>query len=245
VERHVVLAHKLIQLYIFRILPPLLPLSKGSSRNKWFVSRIVVSSDRPVSKESSWINYKKRIIKQNGGVLTLFAAALLEKQIVVVCSNLGILSASVLSIIPLIRPYQWQSLLMPVLPNDMLDFLDAPVPYIVGVKNKTNEVQSKLTNVILLDVNKNQVKSPSIPQLPKQRELFSLLSPYHAKLVGESYLGKKRPVYECTEVQVSLLLKESFIDSFPSRDRPFMKLFVDTQLFSVHTDLVLSFIQKE
>lgn len=27
----------------------------------------------------------------------------------------------------------------------------------VGVKNKTNEVQSKLTNVILLDVNKNQV----------------------------------------------------------------------------------------
>ncbi|KAM0953144.1 hypothetical protein DsansV1_C02g0020901 [Dioscorea sansibarensis] len=45
--------------------------------------------------------------------------------------------------------------------------------------------------------------------------------------------------------KVSLLLKESFIDSFPSRDRPFMKLFVDTQLFSVHTDLVLSFYQKD
>ncbi|GFP87241.1 denn domain-containing protein 5b [Phtheirospermum japonicum] len=65
-------------------------------------------------------------------VLTLFAAALLEKQILVVCSNLGVLSAIVLSVIPLIRPYQWQSWLMPVLPNDMLDFLDAPVPYIVS-----------------------------------------------------------------------------------------------------------------
>ncbi|XP_031267859.1 DENN domain-containing protein 1B-like [Pistacia vera] len=214
-------------------------------------------------------------------VLTMFAAALLEKQIIVVCSNLGILSASVLSIIPLIRPYQWQSLLMPVLPNDMLDFLDAPVPYIVGVKNKTSEVQSKLTSAILVDVNKNQVKAPSIPQLPQHKELFASLSPYHAKLVGESYLGKKRPVYECTDVQieaakgflavlrsyldslcsnlrshtitnvqsnndkVSLLLKESFIDSYTSRERPFMKLFVDTQLFSVHTDLVLSFIQKQ
>ncbi|KAJ0031095.1 hypothetical protein Pint_13484 [Pistacia integerrima] len=187
-------------------------------------------------------------------VLTMFAAALLEKQIIVVCSNLGILSASVLSIIPLIRPYQWQSLLMPVLPNDMLDFLDAPVPYIVsvrccsrgdtdifryalygcigmfkshnskgdiiysclwwknlnsdivaivvGVKNKTSEVQSKLTSAILVDVNKNQVKAPSIPQLPQHKELFASLSPYHAKLVGESYLGKKRPVYECTDVQV-------------------------------------------
>ncbi|KAK4432825.1 DENN domain-containing protein 5B [Sesamum alatum] len=214
-------------------------------------------------------------------VLTLFAGALLEKQIVVVCENLGILSALVLSLIPLIRPFQWQSLLMPVLPNDMLDFLDAPVPYIVGVKNKTTEVQSKLTNVILVDANKNQMKSPTIPQLPQQRMLYSRLSSYHAKLVGESYLGKKRPVYECTEVQaeaakgflgvlrsyldslcsnlrshtitnvqsnddkVSLLLKESFIESFPSRDRPFMKLFVDTQLFSVHTDFLLSFFQKE
>ncbi|KAK4746830.1 hypothetical protein SAY87_025867 [Trapa incisa] len=214
-------------------------------------------------------------------VLMLFAGALLEKQIVVVCSNLGILSASVLAVIPLIRPYQWQSLLMPILPNDMLDFLDAPVPYIVGVKNKTAEVQSKLTNAIIVDANKNQVKASSIPQLPKHKELFSLLSPYHAKLVGESYLGRKRPMYECTDVQieaakeflrilrryldslcsnlrshtitnvqsnddkVSLLLKESFIESFLSRDQPFMKHFVDTQLFSVHTDLVLSFIQKE
>ncbi|CAJ2637647.1 unnamed protein product [Trifolium pratense] len=90
-------------------------------------------------------------------VLKFFAGTLLEKQIVVVCSNLGILSASVLSVISLILPYQWQSLQMLVLPNGMLDFLDAPVPYIVGVRNKTSEVQSKLSNVILVDTNKNQV----------------------------------------------------------------------------------------
>jgi hypothetical protein len=47
-------------------------------------------------------------------VLELFAAALLEKQIVVICSNLGVLSAIVLSVMPMIRPFQWQSLLLPV-----------------------------------------------------------------------------------------------------------------------------------
>ncbi|KAK3040375.1 hypothetical protein RJ639_026780 [Escallonia herrerae] len=157
-------------------------------------------------------------------VLTMFAGALLEKQIAVVCSNLGILSALVLSIIPLIRPYQWQSLLMPVLPNDMLDFLDAPVPYIVGVKNKTTEVQAKLTNVILVDANKNQVRSSAIPQLPQHKELYSCLSPYHAKLVGESFLGKRRPVYECTDVQVEaakgfLAVLRSYLDSLCSNLR--------------------------
>ncbi|XP_018684619.2 uncharacterized protein LOC103990852 isoform X1 [Musa acuminata AAA Group] len=214
-------------------------------------------------------------------ILVMLAGALLEKQIVVICSNLGVLSASVLSVVPLIRPYQWHSLLMPVLPNDMLDFVDAPVPYIVGIKNKTADIQSKLANVILVDADKNQVKSPSMPQLPRHKELFSFLSPYYAKLVGESYLARRRPVYECTDVQieaakgflailrsyldsfcsnlrshtitnvqcnndkVSVLLKDSYIDSFPYRDRSFMKLFVDTQLFSVHTDFVLSFYQKD
>lgn len=214
-------------------------------------------------------------------VLTLFSGVLLEKKIVILCSNLGILSASVLSIIPLICPFKWQSLLMPVLPKDMQDFLDAPVPYIVGVKTQTDALQSKFADVILIDANKNQVRSPSIPELPRQKELYSSLAPYHSKLVGESYLGRRRPVYQCTDVQVaaansflavvrsyldsltsnlrshtitnvqsnddkvSLLLKESFIESFPSRDRPFMKLFLDTQLFTAHTDLMLSFFQKE
>jgi hypothetical protein len=191
------------------------------------------------------------------------------------------LSASVLSIIPLIRPYQWQSLLIPVLPIDMMDFLDAPVPYIVGVQNKTSDVLNRLSNAVVIDTNRNQIKSSSVPQLPQHRELLSSLRPYHSILVGESYLARKRPVYECTDAQVeaakgflavlrdyldtlcsnlrshtitnvqsnndkvSLLLRESFIGSFPARDRPFMKLFVDTQLFSVHTDLVLSFYQKD
>ncbi|KAL1805194.1 hypothetical protein ACET3Z_028262 [Daucus carota] len=214
-------------------------------------------------------------------VLTLFAGVLLEKKIVILCSNLGILSASILSIIPLIRPFKWQSLLMPVLPKDMQDFLDAPVPYIVGVKTQTDVLQSKLADVIFIDANKNQVRARAIPELPRQKELYSSLAPYHSKLVGESYLGRRRPVYQCTDIQVaaansflevlrtyldsltsnlrshtitnvqsnddkvSLLLKESFIESFPSRDRPFMKLFLDTQLFTAHTDLMLAFFQKE
>ncbi|CAN1293315.1 DENN domain-containing protein 5B [Linum perenne] len=134
------------------------------------------------------------------------ATALSTWTLACICGALrlehGILSSSVLSIIPLIRPYQWQSLLMPILPDNMLEFLDAPVPYIVGVKNKTSEVQSKLSNAIVVDINRNQVKSPGIPQLPKHKELVSSLSSYHAKLVGLSFSARRRPVYECTDEQV-------------------------------------------
>ena len=65
-----------------------------------------------------------------------FAAILLEQQMVMFCPNIGLLSTAVLSLIPLIRPFAWQSLLMPVLPalDQMLDLMDAPVPFILGVQ---------------------------------------------------------------------------------------------------------------
>ncbi|KAJ9538534.1 hypothetical protein OSB04_031267 [Centaurea solstitialis] len=131
----------------------------------------------------------------------------LEKQIVFVCSNLGILSASVLSIIPLIR--------LTVLPNDMLDFLDAPVPFIVGVKSKTAEVQSKSANVILVDANKNQVEAAKGFLKVLRSYLDSLCSNLRSHTITN---------VQSNDDKVSLLLKESFIESFPSRDRPFMKL---------------------
>ena len=37
----------------------------------------------------------------------------------------------------------------------------------------------------------------------------------------------------------SVLLKDSFVESFPPRDRPFMRQFAETQMFSVYTDAVL------
>ncbi|XP_024626920.1 uncharacterized protein [Medicago truncatula] len=209
-------------------------------------------------------------------LLALVTGVLLEKQVVIVCPNLGVLSAVVLSLIPLIRPFQWQSLLLPVLPAKMIDFLDAPVPYIVGIQQKPDDLYMKTANLVQVDVMKNQVKMCHLPRLPKQRELVSQLSPIHARLSSESSIARKHPVHRCNEVQaeaatqflnimwyyldslcsdlkshtitsvqsnndrVSLLLKDSFIDSFPLRDQPFIKLFVDTQLFTVLSDSCLS-----
>ncbi|XP_062216805.1 uncharacterized protein LOC133916923 isoform X2 [Phragmites australis] len=187
-------------------------------------------------------------------VLGLFTGVLLEKQIVVICPNLGVLSAIVLSVIPIIRPFQWQSLLLPVLPRKLIDFLDAPVPFIAGVQHKPPDIKMKGSSLVRINVQKDQVKACSLPQLPRYKELVSDLSPIHARLSCENALAKRHPIYKCNEVQVeaawrflnvSLLLKDSFIDSFPSKDRPFIKLFMETQMFSVLSDSRLSTFENE
>ncbi|KAF0913729.1 hypothetical protein E2562_024610, partial [Oryza meyeriana var. granulata] len=138
-------------------------------------------------------------------VLQLFAGVLLEKQIVVMCPNLGVLSAIVLSIIPMIRPFQWQSLLLPVLPRKLVDFLDAPVPFIAGVQHKPSDIKMKESSIVRINVEKDQVKACSLPQLPGFKELVSDLSPIHARLSCENALAKRHPIYKCNEVQVVIL----------------------------------------
>ncbi len=75
------------------------------------------------------------------------AAALLERQMVVFCPNMGVLSAAVLALVPLMRPFAWQSLLLPVLPvqEKMLDLLEAPVPFIFGIKVPPSVLHIHLT----------------------------------------------------------------------------------------------------
>ncbi|KAJ3682440.1 hypothetical protein LUZ60_015013 [Juncus effusus] len=214
-------------------------------------------------------------------VLALFAGTLLEKQVIVICPNLGVLSAIVLSVIPMIRPFEWQSLLLPVMPRKMLDLLDAPVPFIAGITHKPSDLKMKTANVVRINAFKDQVKTCSLPQLPRYKELISELTPLHTKICSENYLAQRHPNYRCSENQaeaagefinvmrryleslcsemrshtitnvqsnndrVSLLLKDSFIDSFPIKDRPFMKLFIDTQMFSVQSDSRLATFEAE
>lgn len=195
--------------------------------------------------------------------------------------HLGVLSAIVLSVVPMIRPFEWQSLLLPVLPQKMLDILDAPVPFIVGIQHKPSDNKIKTANIIQVNVSEDQVKACSLPQLPRYKELFSDLSPIHARLSCENSIAERQPVCRCSEVQaeaaghflsvmrgylesfcsnlrshtityvqsnndkVSLLLKDSFVDSFPIKDRPFIRLFIDTQLFSVLSDSRLSTYENE
>lgn len=130
-------------------------------------------------------------------MLALFTGVLLEKQIVVICPNLGVLSAIVLSIIPMIRPFQWQSLLLPVLPRKLIDFIDAPVPFIAGIQHKPPDIKMKASSLVRINVQKDQVKANLLPQLPRYKDLVSDLSPIHSRLSCEDALAKKHPMYKC------------------------------------------------
>ncbi|KAL1550101.1 hypothetical protein AAHA92_18109 [Salvia divinorum] len=213
-------------------------------------------------------------------ILTLITGVLLEKQIIMMCPNLGILSAVVLSVIPMILPFEWQSLFLPILPARMVDFLDAPVPFIVGTQHKLTDLKRRSPNLVHINLLNDHVTSCSLPKLPQYQWLVSELRPIHSKLSCEDSDAPRHPVYKCDTVQsraaikfvtvlrkylesicsdlrlhtitnvqsnekVAILIKDSYIDSFPLKDQHFIKLFVETQQFSVLSDYRLLCIENE
>ena len=59
-----------------------------------------------------------------------------------------------------------------------------------------------------------------------------------------SSLCRDLHAHSITDVQsqdhVSILLKDSYIESFGPRNRPFIKQFAETQMFSVYCDSVIT-----
>jgi hypothetical protein len=126
-------------------------------------------------------------------IITLLNAAMLERRIVFVSSNIGYLSACVLSIVPLLRPFIWQGTYVPVLPNTLREYLQAPVPYIMGVHespHKMTEFRRSLdpaTIVVLIDTNEIVLGSGSpaasvLPPLPHADVIATNLEPHTTKL---------------------------------------------------------------
>eukprot|EP00882_Tetradesmus_deserticola_P024254 GHRQ01026498.1.p1 GENE.GHRQ01026498.1~~GHRQ01026498.1.p1 ORF type:complete len:229 (+),score=106.58 GHRQ01026498.1:463-1149(+) len=143
-----------------------------------------------------WLLSRRSLSLDN--IITLLNAALLEKQLVVFCPNIGMLAAIVLSLVPLLRPFAWHSLMLPVTPDSMLAFLDAPVPFVLGVQYKSPAVVSRCHGLLRVNVYKNAIKNASFPSLPNSRQLMQALAPHHAALCEAAPLAVERPVHVIT-----------------------------------------------
>lgn len=107
-------------------------------------------------------------------IIVMLSAVLLERKVIVCCKSLRFLSALVLALPPLLRPFLYQSVIIPMLPQSLPHLLDAPVPYVIGV-TQIPEESIIPEDVVIIDVAKNTFKSSlPIPLLPNSRQLYPL-----------------------------------------------------------------------
>ncbi|XP_055506301.1 DENN domain-containing protein 5B isoform X2 [Leucoraja erinacea] len=77
-------------------------------------------------------------------LVQLFTCVLLEMQILLYSQDYQRLMTVAEGITALLFPFQWQHVYVPILPASLLHFLDAPVPYLMGLQSKEPNDRSKL-----------------------------------------------------------------------------------------------------
>lgn len=131
-------------------------------------------------------------------IVTYLTAVLLERQIVVFEANIAYLSAIVLSLQPLLAPFTWQSLLLPIVPVEKQDLLEAPVPFVIGMLTKTRDIRAKCGGLVRVNAYKDDVKNASFPRIPNVKALVRSLAEPHRKIrsLGMQYGSDMHPIYE-------------------------------------------------
>ena len=154
-----------------------------------------------------------------------------ETQLVVTSERLSMLSSTVLGLVYLLKPQLWVAPIIPLLPQKMEDFMQAPVPYIIGYPGKAlpnkNELQDGvgILNLdaeggVAFEVTKNgsgrevdlalgiqrdgENEEGDRCRLPGKRRLLKLLRKDYSKLndhEGGKTKKVKPPIYEPSAAQ--------------------------------------------
>ncbi|XP_049886208.1 DENN domain-containing protein 1A-like isoform X3 [Pectinophora gossypiella] len=92
----------------------------------------------------------------------LWAALLHERRVAIVASKPSRLSACVQAANATLFPMSWQHIFIPILPKHLVDYLLAPMPFLIGVPRSVMETvrMSEIGDVVILDVDANELRTP-------------------------------------------------------------------------------------
>ena len=184
-------------------------------------------------------------------MIAVFASMLHERRIIITCTRLSALSACVQAANTLIYPMFWQHIFIPVLPAHLMDYLSAPMPFLIGVPQPLFQriKMSELGDVVIVDVDARTFESPfnDVDNLP-QEILYNLrksLSPSRDHLgdtVARAFLvalvhliGGYRAALKYRQGGKVSFSDEEFIKSRSSSLQPFL-----SEMLQVNT--IFSFV---
>lgn len=179
-------------------------------------------------------------------MITLFASALNERHILVTSRKLDRLSSCVQALNTLLYPMHWQHIFIPVLPSDLLAYLQAPMPFMIGVPEPTFKrlKPNELSEAVILLADDNIVKTPfeDVKNLPAGVASSIRHDLKNQFAIGDSVsraflralvvlIGGYREALEFNDGEKITFNHERFIATRATQFQPFLKKMLELQMF--------------
>ena len=182
-------------------------------------------------------------------MLIIFASMLYERRILITSRKLSRLSACVQAANALIYPMFWQHIFIPVLPAHLMDYLSAPMPFLIGVPGPLMKKirRAEVGDVVILDADNNKVETPfdDLETFPADvlSNMRKALKP-GTGLLGDSVaraflqslvhlIGGYRDALKYRQGEKITFSEDAFIMSRSTALQPFLEQMLQLQLFQV------------
>ncbi|GAM26270.1 hypothetical protein SAMD00019534_094450 [Acytostelium subglobosum LB1] len=87
----------------------------------------------PPNTEFDHISYETVFNMQTQHVIKLFESMLCEQRVILCSSSISRISNTILAIHSLINPFVWQHIFISILPEPLMPYVAAPIPFLVGI----------------------------------------------------------------------------------------------------------------
>ena len=106
-------------------------------------------------------------------IIKLWCSVLSEKHIIFLANQGYLLFAITQGLLSLIFPFTWLYTYIPILPVNLIDYLDSPIPYIIGIIVNTidiNELNEKYPGHVICDLNSSTINKNGVSFLSNIEE---------------------------------------------------------------------------
>uniref|UniRef100_A0A4W5MJ35 DENN domain containing 1A n=1 Tax=Hucho hucho TaxID=62062 RepID=A0A4W5MJ35_9TELE len=185
-------------------------------------------------------------------MLHLYASMLYERRILICCSKLSTLTACVHGSAAMMYPMYWQHVYIPVLPQHLIDYCCAPMPYLIGVHSSLMEKVRgmALDDVVVLNVDTNTLETPfdDLQSLPNDvvsslKNRLKKVSTTTGDGVARAFLKTQAALFGCYRNALQIqpgepitFSEEVFVTHRSSAMRQFLQNAIQLQLFKQFID---------
>uniref|UniRef100_A0A915AWS5 Myotubularin-related protein 5 n=1 Tax=Parascaris univalens TaxID=6257 RepID=A0A915AWS5_PARUN len=106
-------------------------------------------------------------------VLSLLSAILTDRKVLFRSSSMTRLADSCYAICALLYPFEYPHTFVPVLPEQLIEYLESPTPYIMGLLHSVRNLNVELDTTIVVDLDIGAVYIPPTVTLPLIPEPFA------------------------------------------------------------------------
>ena len=153
-------------------------------------------------------------------IIKLWCSVLSEKHIIFLANQGYLLFAITQGLLSLIFPFTWLYTYIPILPINLIDYLDSPIPYIIGIIGNTidiNELNEKYPGHVICDLNSSTINKNGV----------SFLSNIEEDIIKKKIRFLYNPkLYEIEDIYLDVNDKQKYIDkNFELEDIDMTKTF--------------------